>query len=73
MALKDKMGQEIEVGMWVIRGRTWGRSTSTVEFGKVTKVSETKNWISIDGRLCKNPQLTIVVPDIVANFWSILK
>lgn len=71
--MKDKMGQEIEVGMWIIRGRNYGRSTSTVEFGKVTEILPSKKWIKIDGRICKNPQLTIVVPDIVANFWSILK
>tara|TARA_R110000744_G_C19371770_1_gene563203 strand:- start:57708 stop:57920 length:213 start_codon:yes stop_codon:yes gene_type:complete len=69
--LKDKMGQDISVGMWIIRGRRYGASSASVEFGKVTKMNEQYIWI--DDRQCRHPHLCIVVPDIVANYWSILK
>lgn len=69
--MKDKIGQNIEIGQWIMRGRMWGRSTASVEFGRVTRIGEKSIWI--DGRECRNPQLCIIVPEIVANFWTVLK
>ena len=77
--LKDKMGQEIEVGLWVIK--PWNGS---FDLGKVIKVTEHTftyegNYTDYQGRhrtrnsICKVPERCLVVPDIVANFWSILQ
>lgn len=73
--LKDKMGQEIKEGMWVIK--PW---EGTFDVGRVVKVTEStftytrKNWQGKEvTSVCKVPWRCLVVPEILANYWDILK
>lgn len=76
--LKDKMGQEIKVGMFVIK--PWDGS---FDLGRVTKVTEHtftyeymyenyKKEKKLISSVCKVPTRCLVVPEIIANYWTIL-
>ena len=66
--LSDKMGQEIEVGMWIIK--PWD---GTFDIGRVIKTTkhtftfEYENW---NGKLitsvCKVPERCLAVPEILS-------
>ena len=74
--LVDRLGQEIEVGMWVIK--PWD---GTFDLGKVIKINaKTFEYEYISGfgpkvctSVCKVPERCLVVPHIVANYWTALK
>lgn len=74
--LVDKLGQEIEVGMWVIK--PWN---GVFHLGKVIKVNNRTfeyEYISegsprVYTSVCKVPDRCLVVPHIVANYWTALK
>lgn len=73
--LVDKMEQKIEVGQWVIK--PWD---GTFDLGKVVKVTDhTFTYEYIDWRgnkatsICKVPDRCLVIPEILANYWSVLK
>ncbi len=73
--MKDKMGQEIEVGMWVIK--PWDKC---FDLGKVVELTsqgfkyEYTDWRGRKATsLCKVPERCLAVPEILANYWEILK
>jgi hypothetical protein len=75
--LTDKLGQEITVGMYVIK--PWN---GVFDLGRVIKVGEDRFTYEYrvehftSGRtiqsVCKVPNRCLVIPEIMANYWSIL-
>lgn len=75
--LKDKMGQEIKVGMYIIK--PWD---GCFDIGRVVKVTEKTFSYEYKGEawqkgrtctsVCKVPERCLAVPEILANYWSIL-
>lgn len=75
--LKDKMGQEIKVGMFIIK--PWD---GCFDLGRVIKVTEhtftyeykRASWQNgkILTSVCKVPERCLAVPEIIANYWTIL-
>jgi hypothetical protein len=76
--LKDKMGQEIKVGMFIIK--PWD---GCFDIGRVIKVTEktfTYEYMYVNYKkekqrmesVCKVPDRCLAVPEILANYWSIL-
>ena len=76
---KDKLGQMLEVGLWVVRPVGWGSSGNALEVVKIEEIvsqgfkyaAKLRNGNQIIS-LCKIPERCIVVPEIVANYWEIL-
>lgn len=74
--LVDKLGQEIVAGMWVIKPEDM-----SFVVGRVVDVKQHtftyEYTYSPSGRvyksLCKIPNRCLVVPEIVANYWTALK
>lgn len=72
--LVDKLGQEIVAGMWVIKPEDM-----SFILGRVTEVKahtfkyEYERWGRTYNTICKIPNRCLVVPEIIANYWSILK
>lgn len=75
----DKLDQKIEVGQWVIK--PWDKSFVV---GKITEVGNGTFKYEYTERdyhgnaktyssLCKVPWRCLVVPEIVANYWQVLK
>ena len=73
--LTDKLGQEITVGMYVIK--PWD---GTFDLGRVIKVGEDRFTYEYHNEhcggtvqsVCKVPNRCLVIPEIMANYWSIL-
>lgn len=75
--LKDKMDQEIKVGIYVVK--PWD---GCFDLGRVIKVTdktftyEYKGAAWQNGKICtsvcKVPWNCLVVPEILANYWTIL-
>jgi hypothetical protein len=74
--LTDKLGQEITVGMYVIK--PWD---GVFDLGRVIKVGEDRFTYEYHneyhaGRMmqsvCKVPDRCLAVPEILVNYWSIL-
>lgn len=76
--LVDKMDQEIKVGMYVIK--PWN---GEFDLGRVTKVTDKTFTYEYKGTgfykgktmtsVCKIPWHCLVVPEILANYWSVLE
>lgn len=72
--LFDKMNQEIEVGMWIIK--PWD---GTFDIGRVVKTTaQTFTYEhDIGGRMytsvCRVPGRCLAIPEILANYWEVLK
>lgn len=77
--LKDKLGQEILVGMYVIK--PWD---GCFDLGRVVKVNEKtfvyeEKYIDYNNvprtrkSTCKVPWNCLAVPEILANYWSVLE
>lgn len=84
MAVYDKFGQEFELGSWVLRPEPWGSGARIVIY-RVCRLTGKSAWLcspedygnsvkeDVRGSLCKIPERCIIVPEIVANYWSVLK